>query len=720
MYNQASSLPVSSVEPNGQYWIQNLSSPLPFPMPFQVPQQLQQTQYGIAVSLVEALQNNSRRNPLRCFLYNQMSSNGYQNAEFAGFLKHVLEFFILLTSRNMSPDQAGATAVNESCAMMAAIYAKRFPQLCSQLDHGALSEIDQRVNQFNNLRAEIDNLNRGQQYPQQNNYGGGWNQQPRMDQVGGGWNQPNQGFNQQGGYTNINPSVNMGVSGNQNNHSIFQETTHSVRGSGGKAPGFRLGKKKHQAVEESFGTTDYQDHRSANRLVEDYQRRKGQSMDELVRSHHDSIVERNVPNPFEDEEITMPPVSEKKGPYDEIHIDSNKVVYPAHKSDYIKDFTIEQPYSVAIDPLKEMRFHVVEHTDEGTFVSEIVKPYSEDGQMDYLQHELQQTLRSSSPLLNSKGKVAPNWNLLNSVSTMPEKDEDGSYDEEEVKDIIETERPLVIPDVINAFSINQAQMLKTTFVLKKEMPLVINDIPYEYNARIMKGFQLSDRSLSDAERKYVYDSLMLTIDSKSIDDFMTKMKDNQGEFSWELWDYINRHATEKLNLCLNVCMGIHWTIDNFFEDWPQLENTFIEEYGEESGVSLYLAFETQVAKHIIGGGLGLLRGEALNECLLEGWFKNFGDVLEKYYVILVENHNICHVPWYSTDISLIFDGNGGVVLESKMPELYSALRSLIVRSQEPCMEVKRILIITRDGLGIEVHRGFLGNKYIIIRKVNIN
>jgi hypothetical protein len=191
-WNTNTSLPFNPTAPERQPMNITLNNP-PCVPPYNGPGPLQNIAPLAAAALAIEIQNRAPSNPLRTFMYNQYSNNGYQNQDFAALVEATLDFVGLSCTQGRfnNVEQALQTCVPQMCEMLCAVNLTLFPALEQFVTNETAPALRNLIGQFQNLAGQIKNwrMSGGQA-------GGGsnWGGQPQSSwgsgnswAGGGGW-----------------------------------------------------------------------------------------------------------------------------------------------------------------------------------------------------------------------------------------------------------------------------------------------------------------------------------------------------------------------------------------------------------------------------------------------------------------------------------------------------------------------------------------------------
>jgi hypothetical protein len=167
----------------------------------------------IVSSCIDAIQSQAQANPLRIFLYNQMSTNGYNNADFFAFVEAVVRLvYFQMQQRRIQDINSGIfDACKVFSEMQAALNVSKYQDLAGCIPQEMLQPVQVMINNFQILSRQMQGMGmQNQNYPpqqqavqnynqpmMQNNYRGGSNPSLSPLSVGGGSIFGNAGIPQQ-------------------------------------------------------------------------------------------------------------------------------------------------------------------------------------------------------------------------------------------------------------------------------------------------------------------------------------------------------------------------------------------------------------------------------------------------------------------------------------------------------------------------------------------
>lgn len=198
-YQEPPGLPFSVYQMQSQGCLNDNNPPF-VPVLNQLPPNVQSSIPAVTGALAVLLTARAKDNPLRMFMFNQLANNNFYNQEFVSLVNGVIEYAILYFMKQAYPNYE--SAVQDGLQLLtkawAAVNVVNFPALQSVVPPDMVGGIQETVNWYNNIGAEVQAnryrwTNQGIQPMQptgmsMSGFGGqqagGWGQQQ-----GGGWNQ---------------------------------------------------------------------------------------------------------------------------------------------------------------------------------------------------------------------------------------------------------------------------------------------------------------------------------------------------------------------------------------------------------------------------------------------------------------------------------------------------------------------------------------------------
>jgi hypothetical protein len=219
---QQQQLPFNPQAPQQQFLNLQLGN-APYVPNIQVNPELMQQLPFVCSAAAMNIQQSAQMNPLRMFMFNQCSQNGFQNACFNDLTIFIANYIILRMRRNEFNNlmQCIEVTVPESVSLYAALNLNLYPALGNVVDRNVYNAAIQNFGFFQQVSNEINQMLNGGNQPL-NSY-----QNPGATQNYNNIQPPAHNY---GNNTPINRTGTIGNSG------LFQ-SGGSVSNSGGKAPG---------------------------------------------------------------------------------------------------------------------------------------------------------------------------------------------------------------------------------------------------------------------------------------------------------------------------------------------------------------------------------------------------------------------------------------------------------------------------------------------------
>lgn len=381
---------------------------------------------------------------------------------------------------------------------------------------------------------------------------------------------------------------------------------------------------------------------------------------------------------------------------------------PAFKSGWTKTFSLEQPYRVAYNPAEEVLYHVKNSAGE---VREVLQPLGEG--MDYLKNELNSELRRNKAKLEieSGPKVVPTWDVMEAPTEVSESEE---ISEDVAVDIRSGAKPVVVKDVIQAYSAAHAKLLHEVRLIERGVAgdnTELRSIPKEYYYQ-----EITPMRVHGVDRENVVKVLNGLSEADSVESMIQMLVDLHGNLDSDLWNTIHDRMTKRVNDILAYHIQLSgWEIDSISDDWSELRGAMMEEFGETTGAGLFKTLETVGHKDLVEGATGVLANVGKNVIDTLGVSDEARKELERSLVVFTENVSVTHVPWNLEEDTLALDNEGSAILESRLPELYKLVSGIFERTDGKNITFRHRFIETLDGSKYELHRGYLGKEYFLLR-----
>lgn len=721
--NQPNNIPVSATEVNQQFYCPGAPHQLPF-----------QNAFPPIVNgyVVKMLQDQAFKNPLRTFLFNFASSNGWQNELFQMLLSSTTQLAEALaaTTQGNSQEQLVLNAANEVVSCATAMMANQFPVLKQMMGAGVEVEIQRLMQRHQQIGALIAQV----QQPQQQQGFNAFQQPPVQNN---GWPQNNAGsWGNRAPAPAANPNINWGRFAGQTS-SIQAEQTFNPNAGGfnGRAglsatPAIAAPQATPQAAPAPAPQNDFSSTwggRSSSEwpkrntapsspagVVEEMFQDMGTSQMQPIenaqqRAFAESLQKKPTPEPYVE---PAPVATQSPGgvanhdeidasrPYDVVKLDNGVEIRPAHLSGWERTWSIESPWPLAFDPTTHMKFHIRTPNGDGSFtVKEVVKPIaeSEKDAMEYLQHEI----RSRQPYVldTSKAHMPIDWQEVADLDKpQVTHGEDGAETPVEVPEV------KIIPDELVAHSFEEAEIKYLDHVIEVGSEGFEGKVR-EYYYRNMKPVNVDGNMIG----------VMIELGKKStLHDaakFLRQHLENE-EITPRLYNILNTDLTARVNQALSVNLGYgdRLTIADFVMDIDDLGN----ELHEDAMGLLWSLLNTERASDILHSVTNILKGEEYWDYLAK-----LGKHLNKEHkgevMQILARYELCsvtHVPWA---LELYAGKETQSLKASDNPQVHKGLLALLQRAAKKPTKFSHHYIVDINNRVLEVLPGYLGSNSVLVR-----
>lgn len=379
---------------------------------------------------------------------------------------------------------------------------------------------------------------------------------------------------------------------------------------------------------------------------------------------------------------------------------------PAHLSEW----TVTHGYRPVYDPKTHVLFHAMSPYGD---VMQFLKPIAEG--MEYLAHETEPKMLKRLPPLE-ESRVVSMDNFCSSES--PKLLDFEVTNDQLIKDIGDTNAPMVIPNVVYAGDSIEASTQVLMALRDKGIDGEASKRPVIYGH--YQTYPILDRVLSKEEGKEIMlvDVLKETLSMTSVDDFhaqLVKLSKNP-DFPRDLLHMINRMSTEAVNDGLQYALLLEdWRIDSFLEDWGLVQEGLIDKFGGDPGIIYHEALLKKCTPMIIGGGLRVLTGEDRKKC-----FEEEG-VLARYRkrqkeIIAIGLFRVeMMLPFNSNDMSFQMQEGVNIVKRKEVPNFHDLVMKLSEEVKKKFSQALHIHFRTADSLFMQVHEGVFNGECFIIK-----
>ncbi|MND25677.1 hypothetical protein D3C81_144430 [compost metagenome] len=745
--NQQQQFQFSPTQPDGTYYVQGA--------PYQVPFRNNHPDI-VNGYVIKMLQDKAQMNPLRTYMYNMASSNGWQNQFFEMLVSSTVVLAEALaatpTAQQNSQEQIVLNAANEvvNCAMVTV--AQQVPAVKNMMGQGVDQELNnlvQRQQQIANLIQQVAAAQQQQQHQQQ--FGQGSFQQAQQQwQTGGQGNWPNQSAwpNRQaapagnaninwGRYANTQSTIGQVNQGYQPAGSFQGRSGLSAGRNGNEQPAPAPALEPLSSTTNAFANAR---NRSSNdwpkanpapaaaqpagrgaAIVEtmfddmgappvETTNKQQQAFAESVRQQQAAAAAQPAaqiqPEPYVESQyektVSNMDAIDPERPYDRVVLDNGTEIRPAHSSGWERTWTLENPWPLSFNPNTHMKFHVRSQLADGTFlVKEVVKEIaeSEAEQMEYLQNEIKG--RKPYVLDPTKRAMPIDWKeveeLAKPQTVMDELDgQEHPVENPEVK---------IIPDEITAHSFEEAEIKYLNEVIGLGSENFEGKVR-EYYYRDMKPVQV------DAPMIGVMVELSKKTTLIGVGKFLRDHLEND-KISVRLYNLLNKDFTKLTNqtLAINLGYGPKLEIEDFVNDIEDLGDALLE---DNMGL-LWTILNTERADEIIKSATNILKGDEywdyltkLGKNMTRENKAEISSVLARYELV-----SVTHLPW-ALDV---YENEAQVVKATDNKQFHAAMIGLLERTGKMETSFSRHYIVDINDRMVEVLPGYLGMNSVLVRSV---
>lgn len=688
MWNNQGGLPFSIQGIDQSFWI---AGGLPYQPPAQVVPQVQlrpvvqQAAVVAAGYLILELQNNAQKNPLRVFLYNQSSQNGYANQKFVQMYVGVLEYAEYLhvaSNGRVGLEQAIQQASQEICAIMTAVAVQEYPalqQACG-LDQQAFGEIQRLLQHYSQITAHLDRFfAQGMQQPQQ-----GYQNMRGQPQQGYQQNQYSPQRHQQQPapqYNMVNGGGMWGGQAQQNGRRWDDQAAPTSKEQGSLKP-----RQPRKGVQEEFTTSAPA--QPVHSQAPAFEPEANRFPDPFA-----NIKAQETPAPAEPQQ----PVSDE--------------LRPAKTSGWVPTFKAGK-INLLFNPTTHVLMH--KRTSEGEVIEVLSRKVPD---VNYDQHELDPRFKPKRENNDEEeGKIVPHWDLVQNMTDLPPgTTESGDGDGERTVEELPTPR---VSKVISVVHSAYEGKLKAQLELLSQDILLKNLDVYEYTYNQVTPFLLPDNLIGTFKS-------METVGNLAI--LGQHFRQLQDRLPADVFSFINERMSAAINEALACNMQLDgFALSSFAHDIDELLEAITEEEGY--GPDLANALNTRGAQ-LFRENCRVLSGDSYGDYLKQTLTDAYGEgeegvaaskkVLEgenkPHFLVFGEVSQVTHLPWSSDNMELNYTGQAGAVLESQLPELYNAIKAIFGRSRKhDGVAVRHRTLVTIDGVTIHLHEGWLGADFYLV------
>ena len=621
-------------------------------------------------------------NPLRGFLYNQLSSNGFNNPAYSQLLCMVAdcaELYFATRKFGTDPGTVIWNAAENLVGIAASANLFEFPELANFIEPSLGTGAERNMAIFNSLKGEIAQFQQSRgappQHQQNSQYSTSSYQPTRQPQGqhfqggGQGYGQPQQPVRQVQRAGGPNPN---GVS---SNNGMFKANS-------GHAPNNNVG------VRTRGGVHEYDD-------------------DEEIFEAPTRVV-RGAPVEVEDTPAETPAPLQQR----------NKLTGPVIMDEVPEGFTVKPGTLTNLLYNKQMQRKLYIVTPTNRYV-EVIVALGDD--MDYNEHELD-AAQVSQTLPPHKAKVA--------------KDEEGDVNTVWNNYQFDGETLAINPNMQGGSTSIQVHSTIDAHS-KEEAELILRQSLQRQGVKVNDGtiLEYHYRHLKPISFAKGYDGEQVLLRCETLEEFLYELP--RANMPARIIGLLSTRAIAIINEVLNHSLSIPWTISEL-SDYDELIVSLAEEKGKVAH-DLFVAKSGELVPLMFNALPAPEAAEYLSKCypldLVEGHvleirdgvnadsyaiervdgeegddFKpveEFDDVFE--VMVTYDTVSVTLLPWTLDDMGMAASQTEGVITESANPVEFNTLKELFNRTKES--NVRHYYIDTEDGKRLSVHRGWLNKNY---------
>lgn len=714
-----------------------------------------------AGGLLDYAQGMANASAARMFFMNMLAANNYQNDVYAETVQMYVEYLVAYSAAT-GPDPISLipNTVPDCASLYTAMMVSKYPQVMGYLSPDAQNGINEVLQGANGYFATIDQwgaqgwqkLNQQGQYAQQyggqqHQMGGGnaplWGPQTPTTRWGGGVTQNMGGpfgVQNSGGMvrqSNQHLAANSAqmtslfmnqqqqqhqYPNNQSDNSVVRPSRRQYanrsRYQEGGFPLAKGAKGSSPVAEEITPDGKYHDYRTQEERNRDVVSRSHQATQAPPRQPANTGQAPNASNHPIDPNDPLAHLKQSGRYYDYRRVDTGKhgwvEVIPAYKSPW-KPNEPGCPFPYAYNPATHVKFHA--RFENGGIVKEVIE--KKVPEMEYMDNEFDITYRIKGSGTTNQIPPEPNWEALTLMDRFPEKNEEGDYDPDVIR---ESHFPHELPETFFAESVIGAEFARDCFFAENDLDDTYRKSEHEFDFIRTKPFlDLKPEVASDSILGETL-ALLSVGDDVTVTSFHHDFVTLKDKIDSRVWHFINDRCTERVNEIFATAMDTSVQdayIDDFATDWPEIRPGLIADFGEDQGGEMFETFEAFARKRVILGGMYVLVGDEL-DAYIETHGKAISDnkqLLRDRMVVLAERCSVSQVSWSSSDIpTLLNDTTGVAVLESSHKELYNAMTAIVDRSNKRSRKITHY-IRTTDNTTLAIEKGAYNDRYMTLRVV---
>lgn len=634
----------------------------PFVPALQVRERMRSYLHLVHGYLLLELESKANNNDLRGNLYWTMATNGFQNNQYNELLISTCEYAEIIMTQ-LAPADAIQKAVHEMCSVAAALEADRHPSLMNELNQAGLEDLHTWKQHFNQIGMWVKNyMMANPEYPanyqQPNQYGGGYQQ-------GGQPHYGNQGYPINTMQNNVPVDQMWGNRGPTGGGYIPRGNSYS--NNTGPSHGIFTGRNVDPFFDDGPKGT----------------RRTGSSLKPVSRNNQPQQSQQYT------EQRPMEDFPESK------EVNNNAIIkIPAKISKEKLTFDPEMPHASLYDPDHFKMFHVTENGKTREELEEI-------DEVNYDEHETEYFFKS---MVKSPEEIQRDRDAAAKVfsNLLAEKDVDAYIKAFSENDGLSDDTDQKLSVMMN---------MDTTVAIEHDLICEgLKSVHHAYRNFYLDNFEISDY-LDNKNIRFaalIADSYWLAGESK-INFMELSTSPDYETFAKRLRNFIDKtpsaqmmmktivnSATDHVNDILSIRMGLNIRIDTIILDIGDLRKAIIQKHGER----LLEVFDKTCAEVVS------------QNCAYTDSSIVFSDIEDNEAITPIRHSMNVLLTLHSDDFLARMHGDSAVVMESRFPELFKAIRATFAKCND---KTRYVSFITSDGEIIRLHKSLMGDAYLISR-----
>lgn len=654
----------------------------------QLSQQMMQNQQVAlqAIGYFRAIaQSTAQKTALHAFCYNLLSQNRFNNQVYTQWCQHLMVFVeLLIIAKGYDSNKGIETACTR---LYEAFLSKAWDEyknngLGQHVPNTLWPGLDKGLQLFNQIMTDNQKYQQGGAAAFQQQQFNGFNNTPNSFQ------QPQQSFNngnlpringgavqQQYNASGFNPGVNT---------SAYQQTGSTVEGGIYDDPIIEA--QKPLTPVEEISSDVYSQYPTSEYAPMNTNGTAPQSNNNFTQANN--VMDTDLPIPLTVDEVVIDPTYyqphgfklDLEDAYGLIFNPGGIEIRPEHRSTWEVTAGDDSPYGISIDPKNKIMFHV--RFPDGTVKEKAVEWTNS---MNYMRHELDVEMRRRAHRPN--GIVVETRVPISTVGgdAVPVADLPDTVKEEKLK----VQKPIILDamftgstdmEIREAVVEEMSSLLGTEFSTEYPMPAV------EYVSVKTHNMRLTDEQWDELEKLSTCGDIGQV--AYGIKDMYLN---GMGE---QYYRFVVERLTKSVNTFMRENMSLTVEIDDFVEEGTALLDYMAVKKGQR-----YLDILKQGAPEIIRKAISVNETDT-GRCIID-YTVNF------------------QLGWYLDELTSLNIHSGKPVLVSISSHeiILETVRGMIRRQGAENIHARHLRLITADGAVIEVIRGYLVDKAMLLKLV---